>query len=1129
MADDVHDRLDRLETELAALRAELAAVRQLVPSPPTAVTASVAAPERPGPKPVPPARAKAPTTASPLRTAWRALERGDDAAALNEAFDVLARVRAPGDRALLDELAAFASAAVAHTRGRSRSRAEQLVLRVRLARGPAAPAPAPIAPEPARPAPVPPRPPEPEFGEEWGPSTSERAVAWLRAELTGARAFAIAGGAVTLLGVVFLFVLAANRGWVGPEERVALGAAASLAALVAGVALRARYGRVHSALGAVGAGIAGGYATLAAATILYGFLPPWAALLAAGAIAAIGGAIAIAWSSQILAGLALVGAAAAPGLVALDDGITWPGPAFALVVLAATVAVTSRRRWLWLDAVVAGVTVAQVVWLAVAAPLDQAGAIAVVTTTGFVLLAAALAWQAYGPPGLDGPAASFAFAAAGVPLLGAIALVSDDRRLGSILLVLAVAYGVIALAARGWRDLAWVIAAGALLLAGVAVAFLLSGRSLTIVWAIEAAVLAGLAWRLRWPRFQAVSLVYFAAAAVHSYAIEILPDWPAEAFDVPRGAAAGLFVLAVAALVTGLLQPVARADGPSLGIAAALDPLWDALIRVRVTIRAALAASAALFLCLGLAAVLSGRALTLALAALAVVVALAAFLLGERRLQPFALAFYAVAACHAVAVEAPLETLALEDGADALGPVPSLAGLTVAAAMLAALSRFERRGIAWLGEPSGPELAVDVLQRHDGVLRRTLVLLAAVTATWAAGLVAIEIAYAPGQVIATALWSLLGAVVVVLAAGRRSVEGQLAGGAIVVAALVKSGGFDWVELGDDGAAASMLVAAAAVLVSGFACRWRAPDERSPLEVVALACGVGFGVLSVVALGRLVGWETWLLGPLGLAVAGTLAGAGAAPYLRRRAGSDETWLRTLSNGYWLTALGALLFAESATVVWDAQGTLALWGATSALLALAWRPLREERVWLAGGGLGCVTAVATVAHVTDPSRLVDASPHPASGLWVLAVVTGAAWALALAVPPIGTERAQLVIGSAAALTLYGLSLGVLELAVWVSGASVETDFQRGHTALSALWGVGALALYVVGLARDRRDLRVVGLVLFGLALAKLFLYDLSSLSSVTRALSFLAVGAILLAAGFFAERIVRPGGGAGPVGT
>jgi uncharacterized membrane protein len=85
------------------------------------------------------------------------------------------------------------------------------------------------------------------------------------------------------------------------------------------------------------------------------------------------------------------------------------------------------------------------------------------------------------------------------------------------------------------------------------------------------------------------------------------------------------------------------------------------------------------------------------------------------------------------------------------------------------------------------------------------------------------------------------------------------------------------------------------------------------------------------------------------------------------------------------------------------------------------------------------------------------------------------------------------------------------------SVETDFQRGHSAVSAFWGLTGLVALYIGLKREWRGLRLAGFALFGLALAKLFLYDLAYLSSITRALSFLAVGAVLLLAGFFYQRI------------
>jgi uncharacterized membrane protein len=72
------------------------------------------------------------------------------------------------------------------------------------------------------------------------------------------------------------------------------------------------------------------------------------------------------------------------------------------------------------------------------------------------------------------------------------------------------------------------------------------------------------------------------------------------------------------------------------------------------------------------------------------------------------------------------------------------------------------------------------------------------------------------------------------------------------------------------------------------------------------------------------------------------------------------------------------------------------------------------------------------------------------------------------------------------------------------------------VSAFWAaIGLVALWV-GLRRGAQWLRLAGLALFGLALAKLFLYDLAFLSSITRVFSFLAVGAVLLFGGFLVQK-------------
>jgi uncharacterized membrane protein len=93
-------------------------------------------------------------------------------------------------------------------------------------------------------------------------------------------------------------------------------------------------------------------------------------------------------------------------------------------------------------------------------------------------------------------------------------------------------------------------------------------------------------------------------------------------------------------------------------------------------------------------------------------------------------------------------------------------------------------------------------------------------------------------------------------------------------------------------------------------------------------------------------------------------------------------------------------------------------------------------------------------------------------------------------------------------------------WLGGADVDTEFQRGHTTVSAVWGTVGLVLLYLGLRRGWRALRGAGFALFAISLAKIFLYDLSQLSSIARAASFLAVGALLLIAGFFYQRLSRP---------
>src|SRR5439155_1457015 len=131
-------------------------------------------------------------------------------------------------------------------------------------------------------------------------------------ELMGAKTLAFTGGVVTLLGVVFFFVLAVNRGWIGPGMRIGCGAFASCLVFAAGLWLQRRYEATYSALAAVGVGIAGAYTSLLAAVSLCDMVSKPVALIVAAAIAAIGVAVSLAWESDVVAAIGLIDAMIAP-------------------------------------------------------------------------------------------------------------------------------------------------------------------------------------------------------------------------------------------------------------------------------------------------------------------------------------------------------------------------------------------------------------------------------------------------------------------------------------------------------------------------------------------------------------------------------------------------------------------------------------------------------------------------------------------------------------------------------------------------------------------------------------------------------------------------------------------------
>lgn len=68
------------------------------------------------------------------------------------------------------------------------------------------------------------------------------------------------------------------------------------------------------------------------------------------------------------------------------------------------------------------------------------------------------------------------------------------------------------------------------------------------------------------------------------------------------------------------------------------------------------------------------------------------------------------------------------------------------------------------------------------------------------------------------------------------------------------------------------------------------------------------------------------------------------------------------------------------------------------------------------------------------------------------------------------------------------------------------------LSILWGAYSLFVVVLGIWKKKKYLRIGGLVWFGITFAKLFLYDIAALSTISKTIVFVSLGTLLLIISF-----------------
>jgi uncharacterized membrane protein len=113
---------------------------------------------------------------------------------------------------------------------------------------------------------------------------------------------------------------------------------------------------------------------------------------------------------------------------------------------------------------------------------------------------------------------------------------------------------------------------------------------------------------------------------------------------------------------------------------------------------------------------------------------------------------------------------------------------------------------------------------------------------------------------------------------------------------------------------------------------------------------------------------------------------------------------------------------------------------------------------------------------------------------------------------TERIQrnhLRLGFDAVLYLTVLIVSSCDLVNLMTQFNIPEAYKLG---LSVLWGVYALTLIAIGIKWNKKHLRIGAMVLLGVTVAKLFLYDVSDLPTIPKTILFISLGILMLIVSF-----------------
>ena len=249
-------------------------------------------------------------------------------------------------------------------------------------------------------------------------------------------------------------------------------------------------------------------------------------------------------------------------------------------------------------------------------------------------------------------------------------------------------------------------------------------------------------------------------------------------------------------------------------------------------------------------------------------------------------------------------------------------------------------------------------------------------------------------------------------------------------------------------------------------------------------------------------------------------------------SEARWLvGIVADGDWPLAAAVV----SAAVLASATGV--------ARVKLPWPLDAHWRVYCSAGTR--VVSMAAAVVVVAASLRSDGSAAPIPYLPLLnpltigAVVAGTSVWFSLG-PEVRRRELRLIGPLCCLVGLVLLSMEVArgvhhfaDVPFAVAALAGSAIFQAG---LSLVWGTAGLAGMVIGAVRERRAVWIGGAVVMGIVIVKLFVVELGNVGTLSRVVSFLGVGLLLLVVGYFApvpkarveDESAEPRDNAAPIG-